>query len=196
MLQNLRSKSIRYEDALQIDSKIRDFPFNDDFTLDFTASNETEIITDNPSKPLRVEVLRFLSIQCVHNTLLFLHRPYFQICLGKQANVLADPHLPSVFATMRSACILIREFEAMEKAYPSLMSKITYSWYQIFCAAVGYLMHLVVHFWMLISRHSRLSSLLSSASLIALCRLTPSVSSVVRRNYSLAQVRHSRGSSL
>ena len=136
VLLRLRSKNARYEDILQIDSKIRDFPFPADFTRDFNAASEAA--ANEPPKPLRVEAMRFLSIQCVNNTLLFLHRPYFQICLRQKANVLADPHLPSVFATMRSACILIRNFDAMERAYPSLMAKITYCWYQVFCAAVRF----------------------------------------------------------
>ena len=132
----LRSKDTRYEDVLRLDSTIRDFPFPPEFLQEFSATGESEEDNSSP-KPFRVEILRFLAITCMHTTLLRLHRYYIQTCLKQPTSVLQDPYLPSVFATLRSACILIRKTDAMEKAYPRLMSKVTVSWYHAFCAAVS-----------------------------------------------------------
>lgn len=140
MFEMLRSPSTRYEEILELDCTMRDFAFPSEFTQEFGLIQDSSPTPDIPLEArgsVRNEILRFCTIATIHTTLLHLHRPFFQSCLRQRTSVLDGPHVISVFATMRSACIIIRKLDTMEKAYPRFMSKVTISWYHAFCAAVS-----------------------------------------------------------
>ncbi|KAL5484767.1 hypothetical protein ACEPAI_7409 [Sanghuangporus weigelae] len=135
-LRSIPPSNIPYSDILELDCKIRTFPFPPAVLQDHDAE-PTDIPEDNPFLWRRLKLLRFLSTYRVNTLLLHLHRRFMQQCLSSKGSVLAHLYFASVVASCRSAWIIIRNTDSMHRAYPELVNRLGLPWYNVLCAATA-----------------------------------------------------------
>lgn len=126
---------IVYTDIIELDRKVRNFPFPP-IVLQGLES-EPIPTTANAPTTLKVNLLRFITAYRTTALLLHLHRRFLQQCLASRNSVLAHPYIASVFATSRSAWVLIRNCDCLHQLYPDLVNRLALPWYNVFCAAVS-----------------------------------------------------------
>ncbi|KAL5528016.1 hypothetical protein ACEPAF_7152 [Sanghuangporus sanghuang] len=136
-LRSISPSNIPYSDILELDCKIRTFPFPPAVLQDYDAEPTTDISGDNPSLRRRLKLLRFISTYRVNTLLLHLHRRFMQQCLSSKGSVLAHLYFASVVASCRSAWIIIRNTDSMHGAYPELVNRLGLPWYNVLCAATA-----------------------------------------------------------
>ena len=134
-LRSIPPSDILYSDILEIDCKIRTFPFPTAVLQEYDA--EPTGISGAKFSMRRLKLLRFINTYRVNTLLLHLHRRFMQQCLNTQASVLAHPYFASVVASCRSAWIIIRNTDAMHQTYPELVNRLGLPWYNVLCAAVS-----------------------------------------------------------
>lgn len=162
-----RLRSNDYNDVLDLDSRVRDYPipailsnwfyhagaapfrrrpkYTKSQSSEGYSKGETAGLDETPDCPPHVSTLiRCLVFQQMAIGLLQLHLPYAHCHVRDHRTVTQRRFLPSAIAAFSAGVSLIESTRKLYEAVPALATRVSGFWYNAFCSAVS-CVHLRIH---------------------------------------------------